>query len=110
MVMVGVPTLTTLLETVELELDLARLTPTNAAPAATATTAAMMIHFLWLPDPILVVVLVMSPACALAGGSVVWVVVTCGVLWGADGDTAAGAALAVVGCAPPPLGYVLRGN
>ena len=44
MVMVGVPMLTVLLETVDFELA-ALLTPRNAAPATTATTAASTIHF-----------------------------------------------------------------
>ena len=61
--MVGVPTLTTLLETVDFDAE-ARLTPTNATPAP-AAMAASTIHFLWLPDPILVVVGVISPDFAL---------------------------------------------
>ena len=73
--MVGVPMLTTPLATVELD-ALARLTPTNAAPAATAAMAAMTIHFLWLPDPILVVVGVISPDFAAICGLVVGVIVT----------------------------------
>ena len=72
MVMVGVPIETTLLETDELDDPLARLTPANAAPAAAAAMAPRMIHFLWLPDPILVVVGVISPdfavLCAVSVG------------------------------------------
>ena len=70
MVIVGVPMQAVEQGTVD-ELDLeadARLTPTNAAPAAAAAMAARMIHFLWLPDPILVVVGVISPDFAATRG------------------------------------------
>jgi hypothetical protein len=63
--MPGVPMLTTLLETVDFDDAEARLTPRNATPAPTATMAARMIHFLWLPDPILEVVGVISPDFAV---------------------------------------------
>ena len=63
--MPGVPMLTTLLETVDFDDAEARLTPRNAAPAPAATIAASMIHFLWLPDPILEVVGVISPDFAV---------------------------------------------
>jgi hypothetical protein len=66
--MVGVPMLTTLLATVEVDEDFeARLTPANATPAPTAAIAAKMIHFLWLPVLILAVVGVISPDFTLAG-------------------------------------------
>ena len=59
MVIVGVPTLTTELETVnELFEPLARLTAKAATPPAT-TTAATTIHFLLIRGPILAVVRVM---------------------------------------------------
>ena len=85
--MVGVPMLTVPLETVAEPDALARLTPTNAAPAAAAATAARMIHFLWLPEPILIVVGVISPDFAL-----IWAAAGCvAVIW----EVAAGA---VAGC------------
>ena len=64
MVMVGVPMLTTELDTVDEEAALARLTPANAAPTPAAARAATTSHFLWLPDAIFVVVGVTSPDLA----------------------------------------------
>jgi hypothetical protein len=67
---------TVLQGTVDLDPDpeeLARLTPRNATPAA-AAIAARTIHFLWLPDPILEVVGVISPDFAVVCAGAVGVI------------------------------------
>jgi hypothetical protein len=92
-VTVGVPMLTTELETVDFDPELARLTPNNAAPAPAATMAASTIHFLWLPDPILAVVGVISPDLAVPCAGVVSVIspdfgMACGTACGALGGVA----------------------
>jgi hypothetical protein len=69
-----VPIETTLLETVDFDAAEARLTPTNAAPAPAATMTASTSHFLWLPEPILLVVGVTSPDFAVVRAVVVGVI------------------------------------
>ena len=66
--------LTTELETVDFDPEVARVTPANAAPAPAATMAASTIHFLWLPDPIWVVVGVISPDLAVPCAGAVCVI------------------------------------
>jgi hypothetical protein len=95
--------LTTELETVDVDPDpgpdLARITAANAAPAPTAAMAASMIHFLWIPKPVLVVVGVISPDFA---GLVIVGVISPDF---AEGCSGAGAGLALAEAAGTALPF-----